>query len=53
MDIDDRHLFIQESYLEFVQAKVKEFKEKYRRPPLDSDKLANGSAEFGQGKDEL
>jgi uncharacterized protein YnzC (UPF0291/DUF896 family) len=31
MDIDDRHLFIQESYLEEVQAKVKQHKEKVRR----------------------
>lgn len=37
MDIDDRHLFIQESYLEFVQSKVKEHKDKYRRV-LDENK---------------
>lgn len=31
MDIDDRHLFIQEAYLEDVQAKVKQHKDKVRR----------------------
>ncbi len=29
MDIDDRHLFVQESHLEFLREKVAEFKEKY------------------------
>lgn len=49
MDIDDRHLFIQESYLEFVQAKVKEHKDKFRKPLEQA--FLGAPSEMKDGKD--
>lgn len=37
MDIDDRHLFIQEAELEFVKAKVNKFKEESTRVGRSED----------------